>query len=526
MAITPQQARVELARRELARRGVLNTPSVQAPHRKPSWSERLVEHTPDIYQIAGNIAGLPVGAALSVPTGGIVNPASASAFGGASMRALGSIGQDIGRYKTPDISKAGREFQSGLYGEFIGHGLGRVIEKTGRTALPAAKRLILSYLKPSGQFAEKGPQIAETILKEGLARGSQRKMLETALSRAAQARKEVDDIISRYSHKRVTAKQALSYLDVLEQKYLRGQADPASAEIVRKTKQRFIESYRLKEPILGKVERGQFVMGGMGKLTKPQKFVYERGESTGFILKGPGKLTKPQKFVYEGKSDILGVPIRERTAKILPVESYPGVGPVESRTADVTRTAKILPVESYQRRPTTLGVPRRVEEVVGEKYRKFGLTEAQRQKRGQYQNISGKYGVEKISAEDEARKQFARGIKEAIEKKIPHEPVALKNKRLGDLIEAVEAISERLPVSERANIFGLIDSIMAGASFVNPAALKGLLGRKFLGTETIKNVLARKLYETSLKAPGRAAMASSPLAKAYISRILSGNSER
>src|SRR3990167_4697031 len=501
MAITPQQARVELARRELARRGVLNTPSVQAPHRKPSWSERLVEHTPDIYQIAGNIAGLPVGAALSVPTGGIVNPASASAFGGASMRALGSIGQDIGRYKTPDISKAGREFQSGLYGEFIGHGLGRVIEKTGRTALPAAKRLILSYLKPSGQFAEKGPQIAETILKEGLARGSQRKMLETALSRAAQARKEVDDIISRYSHKRVTAKQALSYLDVLEQKYLRGQADPASAEIVRKTKQRFIESYRLKEPILGKVERGQFVMGGMGKLTKPQKFVYERGESTGFILKGPGKLTKPQKFVYEGKSDILGVPIRERTAKI-------------------------LPVESYQRRPTTLGVPRRVEEVVWEKYRKFGLTEAQRQKRGQYQNISGKYGVEKISAEDEARKQFARGIKEQIKKKIPHEPVALKNKRLGDLIEAVEAISERLPVSERANIFGLIDSIMAGASFVNPAALKGLLGRKFLGTETIKNVLARKLYETSLKAPGRAAMASSPLAKAYISRILSGNSER
>lgn len=430
----------------------------------------ISQHTPDIYQMGGNIMPMMLRS----------NPYSAaiSAVSGAGMRSIGSMARNVGRGENIDFGEAGDQFKSGLLGEMGGEVLGNVSSFLGKSAIPMAKRIIKSYIKPTGKMAEKSDEIAETILREKLTKGSMTQMLEKALPRMRNVLKEVDSIISKYGHKRATAKKALQYLDNLESKYLSGQADPDAAKIVRETKQKLIESYGLKEPVFGEVEKGAFVMGGETRSVTPKKNVVYKEQTADL---GAGKM------------------------KISP-----------------EKKVTILQETKYRHEPYVKGSSKKVIEQTGEKLKKFKLSQIQTQKRGQYQNLAGKYEQETPSPEVTTRKEFARGQKETIEEKLPREPIKQKNEQVEKLLDVIEAISDRLPKDERNNLLGFVDSVLAGGAILSPKMTIPLVGRKILGSGKVRNFIARKLFKYSQKTPVRSAIYKSAPSKALISKTIQG----
>lgn len=140
---------------------------------------------------------------------------------------------------------------------------------------------------------------------------------------------------------------------------------------------------------------------------------------------------------------------------------------------------------------------------------KIALDQANRIKEGTYAVLRKKYG-QMGSADIEAQKALARGLKEEIETQAPG--VDLVNKRLGNLSEAEKAVGRRIAMSSNRDSAG----ILWVAS--NPAAfLAGLMDR----SPAVKSMLARGLYSSA----GTAARVSPSLIRGAVALLASEASD-
>ncbi|HEX7767994.1 MAG TPA: hypothetical protein VF443_14880 [Nitrospira sp.] len=113
---------------------------------------------------------------------------------------------------------------------------------------------------------------------------------------------------------------------------------------------------------------------------------------------------------------------------------------------------------------------------------KIALDQANQIKQGTYDVLRKKYG-QLGSADVEAQKALARGLKEEIEQQAPGVDVA--NRRLGNLSEAEKAVGRRIAVASNRDSAGILWVAH------NPAAfLAGLMDR----SPAVKSMLARGLY--------------------------------
>lgn len=116
---------------------------------------------------------------------------------------------------------------------------------------------------------------------------------------------------------------------------------------------------------------------------------------------------------------------------------------------------------------------------------KIALDHANQVKEGTYAVLRKKYG-QMGSADVEAQKALARGLKEEIETQAPG--IDAVNRRLGNLSEAEKAVGRRIAMSSNRDSAG----ILWVAS--NPAAfLAGLMDR----SPAVKSMLARGLYSSA-----------------------------
>lgn len=416
-------------------------------------SRDLNNVAPDAYQIAGNVIG------------GTVGGPGGAAYGGSLGRGFGNVMRDIGRGERPTIESFRKGTTVGAGGELIGAGTSKIIESSVPAFKNAAISLVKSYLKPKGELASKGGEIAQTILDEGLAKGNMGKMLGNAASKAQKLTAEVDSIISKYGERTGTSKKALSELDNLANEYFTA-GDPKSAGAINELKQNLIQGRNLNQPVYGDVEKGAFELGG-GSLTKPKKVVVET----------------PQ---------------------------YGDLGEALSPT----RKKSVIPETTHQGYTRGIqGPSKKVTEVVGEEPRNINLEELQNIKREQYRTLArkrkgGGYGSEVQSPEIEGRQNYASGIKRTIEDAVPEENLAQKNERIGRLIDSVKALSDREPVAGRKNVLDLGDLILGGSSFSNPKILGSLAIKRTFGSDSGKNFIARNLYGATQSSGGFGDIAS------------------
>lgn len=115
---------------------------------------------------------------------------------------------------------------------------------------------------------------------------------------------------------------------------------------------------------------------------------------------------------------------------------------------------------------------------------------AQEMKKGTYKQLSGKYG-ELSSADTEAQKGLARGLKEAVAEKVPE---------VGPMLSEQANLIKTLNVTERRALMDL-NKNPGGLSYLanNPAAALGFMADR---TALFKSLLARMLYSGSNVIPG------------------------
>ena len=132
---------------------------------------------------------------------------------------------------------------------------------------------------------------------------------------------------------------------------------------------------------------------------------------------------------------------------------------------------------------------------------------AQDMKRGTYQQVRKKYG-QLGSADVEAQKALARGLKEEIASTVPE--VGAANARESDLLKALKLVEHRAAVEGNKNPMGLAllaEGKLPGAAFLadRSGALKGLLARGlYSGRQAVPETAARGILATILAAQANA----------------------
>lgn len=127
--------------------------------------------------------------------------------------------------------------------------------------------------------------------------------------------------------------------------------------------------------------------------------------------------------------------------------------------------------------------------------RDLSLSEAQELKKGTYRALRGKYG-EQGSAEVEAQKGIARGLREAIERELPS--VKGMNAKEAELMAAIDAAGRRVALAGGSDPIGLGWATHNPATFVAHVLLKSPASRGFL---------ALGLYDIAAKQAGVSANA-------------------
>lgn len=140
---------------------------------------------------------------------------------------------------------------------------------------------------------------------------------------------------------------------------------------------------------------------------------------------------------------------------------------------------------------------------------KIALEQANRIKEGTYAVLRKKYG-QMGSADVEAQKALARGLKEEIETQVPG--VEAVNRRLGNLSEAEKAVGRRVALSSNRDPVGILWVAH------NPAAfLAGLMDR----SPAVKSMLARGAYSSA----GAAARVSPTLIRGAVALLVAEGSD-
>lgn len=435
----------------------------------------IQKHGPDIYQFGGNVMGAGVGALTG-------NPVAGAAMGGSLARGVGQVMTDIGQGK-PVSESFNHGIKEGTAGELFGMGLGKIAE-AGPGMVRGAKRIVQSIVKPGSAELEKNPQMMETILKSGLAKGTKYKMYDRTMKKLQEAGRKVDSIIrsAGMEGKTGTAGDVIENMNALAKQY-RDNVDEASAQAVETLRDQYIQKQGIEKPVFGDVEKGQFVMGPASKQVTSRFGSQERPDSVLESVRENitggnepiGQRIVTQKTSAETPEDIVGMNVPRRGIKY------------------------ISPETRFSIRPETFGVSRPVTEQIGTELNEIPVGDMQANKEGVYRLLEGKrsgggYGAETKSTEIAGRQAAARGYRSSIENVVPE--VGPINKSASELIPVTEALSHRLNVSGNRNLEGLGDMIYDVPAVMNlDSALPALaVGRRVLGTDAAKNALASGMY--------------------------------
>jgi len=438
-------------------------------------------------------------------------------------------------------------------GKLLGLGLESAtsggIAKAGQKALtrvaPAARKagvgMVRRMIRPTGEFAERGGEISEALLKEGLVRGDKGRILENVMKRGQELNQYLDDVMEQYKNRKISPEKAIEYMDEVATKYRSNAATDDVLNKVADVKKAIIERHGLKEPVYDDVESGQFLLrqGSDSKITAPKiikkyeapeqrQFVIKKGSSSKSVspayknvpLAGRSKKPileglQPEKEVVQGDFDPASginfsktkrgdIPIGKRHLEspedtvIIPKKNKQATVAYPKRENQV-RKEDILGPEPQKRlksasiiNDTTisgraedvLGQSKLERKQIGEQFRPISVKDAQQFKKGQY---SVSYDSDAQTPERMTRRAYARGLKQGVEEAIPEVDIAGTNRRIGDLSEAADVIGKRMGISERNNLIGLGDMVLAGSP---PLAV----GRKILTWDPVQALMARKLY--------------------------------
>lgn len=167
---------------------------------------------------------------------------------------------------------------------------------------------------------------------------------------------------------------------------------------------------------------------------------------------------------------------------------------------EVVNSVKPL-VDEYTRAGNTTAaksITDRIESIAAENGDQIPVSAANQIKRTLYDEANKAYGTE-ASAGMEGVKQIARGLKEAIAKKVPG--VDQVNKNLSYYGRLRDSMTDLLARSERNNVVGLSDIGVGGLGGLfgggAPGAVAAIGAKKFLGSTVGKTLEAQALNKTS-----------------------------
>lgn len=443
---------------------------------------------PFIGQAAGGYAG---------PVGGVTGALVGEGVRQGAGRLMGvQKGADSGK----QFKRAG---ENAIFGEVLGYGTGKAIQKGSEMLGPGAKnaavRIAKNIIRPTGRLAKRSDVLAKAALEEGVLSSSPQGMISKIKEKSGALQDEIDSIIDNFQGGSVNAEGAFRRMDALERKY-RQLGAFQDADKVSQVKNQIIEGGNFRQPVFGEKETGQFVMGPASKQTVPKittvkgskinqniepSYDPERGEYARQIV-------TPKKF-SETPDDIVAMDV-------------PGIG------AKTRKIVSVSPEEKFGIRPETKGVSKKETVQIGTKPKEMTLAEANKRKREEYRYLEGKragggWTADTSTPEIATRQEFAGGVKREIARKLPE--VDRLNKRFGNLIDLGKATEGRANVGTRNDIMSLGDIVLAGNPKSWPlliakkawqgskgAAAKGLFGLPSVGSKTggaIKSPAVRAL---------------------------------
>lgn len=203
---------------------------------------------------------------------------------------------------------------------------------------------------------------------------------------------------------------------------------------------------------------------------------------------------------YQKLQAVLNASTQERNAMIQSAMQTPGSGvdplTVTSRLVDTAKRfgAQVTPKADLE------AITKAGQEFLENYTETIPLDRANAIKTGTYDTLRKKYG-QLGSAETEAQKALARGLKEEIEYQVPG--VDAVNRRVGDLGQAAAAVGRRVAVSTNRDVGGI--SLLAS----NPAVLLASIVDRH---PAVKSLIARGMYQ----AAGVAAKVSPQLIRSLV----------
>lgn len=464
------------------------SPFVRSVKRQPGSA------LPFVGQMAGNVAG----AAAAAPS---LNPAiiGASAIaGGTTGAGVGEgVRQLIGRKfgvqpKGQIMRQLGGAMIPAAASEILGAGAGMALNAAKPAATNAAIRLSQNIIRPMGRLKNRGAQIAESALQEGVLRSGAKETQQAAQSKINSLMQQVDQIASGLKNQTITAEGAGRRMDALSVWYRR-RGDPASAEKILTLKNNIMKGEGLTEPVMQTVltplkqpENGFVIPAGSeSKLTTPTvQNVPLAAKTKSGILKSVQAGEVPSAQNLENADDVI---LQQRPNK-------------QVRLVAPKRETSI--VKNDIRSPAVEGPATPSQIQVGTDYKELPVKKALEIRRNQdallkTKKVGGGYHADTNSSEVLGRQEFTGAMRREIGKASPE--IAKTNKRISSLIDIANAAKGRDSVSSRNNPIGLVDAMWIMEAVKNPKAIPFIFGKKAF--QSGQSGIAKGLYRFGKGAP-------------------------
>lgn len=195
------------------------------------------EYAPDAFQAAGSVAGTLGGTALGGPWGG----RGGAVLGGGAGRALGYGAKTLGLGRVPHLSELKKEALVGGGTEVFGEGLNAALQGIRKPAGLLARKIMTNYLNPTGEMAQKAPELVSTMLEKGI-KGGHREALETLLTKAGNQTDELNSIIEKFKNREVNHADIWHYLNEEIKSAVENQ-NPVRAKSLSDPKNMFKQAY-------------------------------------------------------------------------------------------------------------------------------------------------------------------------------------------------------------------------------------------------------------------------------------------
>lgn len=439
-------------------------------------------------QAAGGFAG---------PVGGV-----AGALAGEAGRQY--LGRKFGVQDNTSLQQFKKVGTNAIRGEALGFGVGKSLQFGSKALAPQLKsggvRMAQNIIRPTGRYAKRGEQIAETALREGVLRSGARETAEAAASKIDPLMQEVDDIAASITDQ-MTAERGLKRMDALERWYVQ-RGSPERAGKIRELKNNLVESMKLREPVYSMKEKGQFVMRGPARFGEPRPST----STTPIIDNIPAAGRK--------KAPILDAVRRGEVPTSRSIEKPEDMMIIQRPRKQLT---VVRPETKTEILPEVVGPSNKEAVLTGFNPRSMSVKEGLNIRRGQdallkTTKAGGGYTAETNSPEIMGRQEFAGGLRKDIGRVSPE--IKANNKRISQLIDLSKASGKRADVSSRNNLMDLTDSMMTTASVLNPKALALLAARK--AWQGGKAGIARGMYNAPSFGKDAGLVLTSPAVRALL----------